>query len=176
MPLRILHTADWQIGKPFASVPDPAKRARLQQERIEAIRRIADIVRERSCDLVLVAGDLFDSPTPTKAQVSAMFHQIGAIGAPVIAIPGNHDFGGAGGPWEQDFVRQEMSDLVPNFTIRRALFLSHRRGGQGLESVRSRSSSEPPDLELVFEQHGTRYTLRNTPITNLVLHRPAAMP
>lgn len=117
MPLRILHTADWQIGKPFASVPESEKRARLQQERIEAIRRIADIVRGHSCDLVLVAGDLFDSPTPTKAHVSAMFHQIGAIGAPVIAIPGNHDFGGAGGPWEQDFVRQEMSDLAPNFTV-----------------------------------------------------------
>lgn len=117
MSLRILHTADWQIGKPFASVPDPGKRLRLQQERLDAIERLAAIVRERSCDLVVVAGDLFDSPTPMKAQVSALFHKIGKIGVPVIAIPGNHDFGGPGGPWQQDFVRQEMADLAPNFTI-----------------------------------------------------------
>jgi DNA repair exonuclease SbcCD nuclease subunit len=117
MSLRILHTADWQIGKPFASVPDPAKRLRLQQERLDAIERLSVIVRERSCDLVLVAGDLFDSPTPMKAQVSALFHKIGKIGVPVIAIPGNHDFGGPGGPWQQDFVRQEMADLAPNFSI-----------------------------------------------------------
>jgi 3',5'-cyclic AMP phosphodiesterase CpdA len=117
MSLRILHTADWQIGKPFASVPDPGKRLRLQQERLDAIERLAAIVRERSCDLVVVAGDLFDSPTPMKSQVSALFHKIGKIGVPVIAIPGNHDFGGPGGPWQQDFVRQEMADLAPDFSI-----------------------------------------------------------
>ena len=117
MNLRILHTADWQIGKPFASIPDQAKRLRLQQERLDAIDRLAAIVSERSCGLVLVAGDLFDSPTPTKAHVSAAFHKIGKIGVPVIAIPGNHDFGGPGGPWQQDFVRQEMADLAPDFSI-----------------------------------------------------------
>lgn len=41
----------------------------------------------------------------------------------------------------------------------RALFLSHRRGGQDLESMRSRHSSEPPEVQLVFEQMGSRYTL-----------------
>ena len=45
--ITFLHTADWQIGKPFASIGDPAKRARVQQERIEAIRRIGGVVRER---------------------------------------------------------------------------------------------------------------------------------
>jgi hypothetical protein len=45
--ITFLHTADWQIGKPFASIADAAKRARVQQERIEAIRRIGGVVRAR---------------------------------------------------------------------------------------------------------------------------------
>ncbi|MFC7336151.1 exonuclease SbcCD subunit D [Haloferula chungangensis] len=117
MSLTILHTADWQIGKPFASTPDPDKRRRLQQERLHAIDRIAQLAGSESVDLVLVAGDLFDSPSPTKATVSATFHAIGRIPAPVIAIPGNHDFGGPGGPWNQDFVQKEARELAPNFQI-----------------------------------------------------------
>ena len=35
--LTFLHSADWQIGKPYARVQDPDKRARLRQARIEAI-------------------------------------------------------------------------------------------------------------------------------------------
>lgn len=42
----------------------------------------------------------------------------------------------------------------------RALFMNHRRGGQDLDLMRSRFTSEPPEVELVFEQNGTHYTLR----------------
>ena len=43
---RILHTADWQIGKPYRWVDDGQKQARLQQERVEVVGRIAEIVRQ----------------------------------------------------------------------------------------------------------------------------------
>lgn len=117
MPLTFLHTADWQIGKPFGSIADSDKRARLQHHRIQSLERIADLVREHDAAAVLVAGDLFDSPSPTKSTVSAMFGAIGKMAVPVIAIPGNHDFGGPGGPWQQDFVKQEAAQLAPNFQI-----------------------------------------------------------
>ena len=74
--ITFLHTADWQIGKPFASIADPAKRARVQQERIECIRRIGQVVRELRAAFVIVAGDLFDSPTPSNATVATA---LGAI-------------------------------------------------------------------------------------------------
>jgi hypothetical protein len=32
-PITFLHTADWQLGKPFASITDPAKRARVSNTR-----------------------------------------------------------------------------------------------------------------------------------------------
>jgi recombinational DNA repair ATPase RecF len=41
----------------------------------------------------------------------------------------------------------------------RALFLPYRRGGQDLEGMRSRHGSEPPEVELVFEARGRRFTL-----------------
>ncbi|WP_193211148.1 AAA family ATPase [Luteolibacter marinus] len=41
----------------------------------------------------------------------------------------------------------------------RALFLNHRRGGTDLESMRSKLTSAPPEVDLEFEQSGTRYRL-----------------
>ena len=38
--MTFIHTADWQIGKPFAGIGDAHKRSLVQQERGEAIRRI----------------------------------------------------------------------------------------------------------------------------------------
>lgn len=115
--MKLLHTADWQLGKPFARIPDPDKRRRLRQARLDCLERLAAVARREDARFILVAGDLFDSPSPTRSLVSATFHAIGAMRIPVIAIPGNHDFGGSGGPWEQEFVQQEMAVLAPNFRL-----------------------------------------------------------
>ncbi len=112
-----IHTADWQLGKPFARVEDFSKRVRLQQERISVLHRIADAVTDRNADFVLVAGDLFDSTTVTRTIVSEACSAIGRMGVPVYVIPGNHDHGGPGGIWEQAFFRQESEQLAPNLTI-----------------------------------------------------------
>jgi DNA repair exonuclease SbcCD nuclease subunit len=117
MSTTFLHTADWQIGKPFAGVEDVQKRALLQQERITVLERLAAVARERSAEFVIVAGDLFDSPSVTKATVSAACSAIGALRIPVFAIPGNHDHGGPGSLWEQSFFRQEQAQLAPNLRV-----------------------------------------------------------
>ena len=115
--LTFLHTADWQLGKPFASVQDVAKRSLIQQERIEAIRRIRDVVREKRPRFVLVAGDLFDSPTPTKTVVAQALGVIGEIPVPIYAIPGNHDHGGIGSLWEQPFFVSEHRARAANLHV-----------------------------------------------------------
>ncbi len=115
--MKIIHTADWQIGKPFAGIEDDYKRALVRKERIDAVGRIADVAREEGAGLVLVAGDLFDSPSADKATVAEASSAIGRIGAPVVVIPGNHDHGGPGSVWEQDFFRRESSRLAPNLTV-----------------------------------------------------------
>lgn len=117
MSVTFIHTADWQLGKPFASVEDPHKRAILQQERFGVLDRITTVAKDRQAAFIVVAGDLFDSTTPTKSTVSAACSAIGRMGVPVLVIPGNHDHGGPGSIWEQPFFLRERAELAPNLEI-----------------------------------------------------------
>ena len=98
MSLVFIHTADWQLGKPFASIRDESKRNQVQQERLQAVQRLAAVVKDSGAAFVLVAGDLFDSSQATKSTVSAACAAIGSLGVPVWVIPGNHDHGAQAGP------------------------------------------------------------------------------
>lgn len=115
--MKFLHTADWQIGKPFAGIRDEQKRSLVQHARIEAIKRLGEVAKNAGADFIVVAGDLFDSPSASKSTVSAACSAIGQIGLPVFAIPGNHDHGGPGSVWEQDFFLREQASLAPNLTV-----------------------------------------------------------
>ena len=117
MSITFVHTADWQLGKPFAGVEDLAKRALLQHERLRAVERLGEVARQKEARFVVVAGDLFDSPQPTQATVATACSAIGGIGLPVFVIPGNHDHGGPDSLWEQDFFRRESARLAPNLTV-----------------------------------------------------------
>ncbi len=119
MAVDFLHTADWQLGKPFAGIADPQKRGLVQQERLAVLDRIAAAARESRCRFIVVAGDLFDSPGVTKTTVAQACSAIGRMEVPVFAIPGNHDHGGPGSVWEQEFFRRECAALSPNFTLLR---------------------------------------------------------
>ncbi len=115
--MRFVHTADWQIGKPFARIDDPHKRSLVRQARVDVIDRIGAVARDSGAAFVLVAGDLFDSSSADKATVSAACSAIGRIELPVFVIPGNHDHGGPGCVWEQEFFRREQAALAPNLTV-----------------------------------------------------------
>jgi DNA repair exonuclease SbcCD nuclease subunit len=115
--IKFLHTADWQLGKPYQRVNDDSKRARLQLERIACLRRIGETVRDSNASFVLVAGDLFDSSSPVNATVAAACESIGAMKIPVLAIPGNHDHGGPGSLWAQPFFVREREKLAPNLRV-----------------------------------------------------------
>ena len=115
--LSILHSADWQIGKPFARVQDPDKRAKLRKTRIDCIERIGARGQEQAASLLLVAGDLFDSPTPSSSDVSAVCQAIGRLQIPVLVIPGNHDHGAPGTVWHQAFFQAEQQRRAPNLQV-----------------------------------------------------------
>ena len=115
--MKFLHTADWQLGKPFAGVDDAQKRAILQNERLSVLKRIADKAKEHGAEFVLVGGDLFDSPSATKSTVAGACSAIGEMKIPVLAIPGNHDHGGAGSLWGQEFFQRERDKLAPNLNV-----------------------------------------------------------
>jgi DNA repair exonuclease SbcCD nuclease subunit len=67
--VKFIHTADWQIGKPFAGIGDAYKRSLVQRARIEVLRRIGMAAKEAGAHFVVVAGDLFDSPSADSSDV-----------------------------------------------------------------------------------------------------------
>ncbi len=112
-----VHTADWHLGKPFASIQGEESRALVRQARFDALERVAGVVAESGAAFVVVAGDLFDSPTPDRSTVSAALSAIGGIGVPVYVIPGNHDHAGPGSVWDQGFFQREREVLAPGLRI-----------------------------------------------------------
>ena len=114
---KFIHTADWQIGKPYLQVEDEQKRFKLQQERINVISRIIDIAIKEKSEFILVAGDLFDSPTPSSSTVLEVLEVIGSIDIPVIVIPGNHDHGALGTIWYREDFKRYQSKFANNLTL-----------------------------------------------------------
>jgi exonuclease SbcD len=89
--LRILHTSDWHVGKVLKG------QSRLEEQAL-ALAELVDVARAERPDLVLVAGDLFDSVAPVPAATRLVTGALSALrgtGAEVVAIAGNHDNGPA---------------------------------------------------------------------------------
>ena len=115
--VRFIHTADWQIGKPYRRVKDEQKRFKLRQERLNAISRIREAAQMNGSKFVLIAGDLFDSPTPSSSSVTEVLEIIGEINVPVIVIPGNHDHGALGTVWHTDNFKKYQKQMAPNLML-----------------------------------------------------------
>ena len=61
--IRFLHGADFHLDSAFGALP-PGQAAARRRESRELALRLADYVKEHGIDLVLLAGDLFDSASP----------------------------------------------------------------------------------------------------------------
>lgn len=98
MTFRFLHTADWQVGKPFGRFAVDAGAA-LRAQRIQTVARIAEIAREREVDAVLVAGDAFDTNEVSQTTLLRTIEALAAFAGPWIFLPGNHDAAVAFSVW-----------------------------------------------------------------------------
>jgi DNA repair protein SbcD/Mre11 len=89
--VKILHTSDWHVGKVL-------KGQSRVTEQIAVLAELVEIANAERPDLVLVAGDLFDSAAPTPESTRIVTRALSALrgsGAEVVAIAGNHDNGAA---------------------------------------------------------------------------------
>lgn len=88
---RFIHSSDLHIGKPYGNLPEEL-RGRLREARHAVLGRLAERARETGADTILLAGDSFDTETPTPAALrqalAAMAEQ-----RPLrwVLLPGNHD-------------------------------------------------------------------------------------
>ena len=91
--LKLLHTADWHLGRRFPSFPDEAQKT-LSRARMNVVTTILDLARRNAVHAVLCAGDLFDDPTPGPdfwEGLAKAFRNCGDDHPPVFLVPGNHD-------------------------------------------------------------------------------------
>jgi DNA repair exonuclease SbcCD nuclease subunit len=91
--IKLLHTADWHLGRRFPSFPEEAQK-KLSRARMDVVGKILDLARRNAVNAVLCAGDLFDEPTPAPdfwRGLAAIFHNHSGPHPPVFLVPGNHD-------------------------------------------------------------------------------------
>lgn len=86
--MRILHTSDWHLGKMLENI------SRLDEQRI-FIDQLCDVAESKKIDVVLVAGDIFDTYNPSSAAEELFYEAIDRLSnrgsRAVVVIAGNHD-------------------------------------------------------------------------------------
>ena len=100
MGLKILHSADWHLDSPFAGFSDRQRRFLTEQQR-KIPEKIADLCLREDCDMMLLAGDLFDGE-PSRETIDLVKKALARSGVPVLIAPGNHDFCGTGNLWQEE--------------------------------------------------------------------------
>lgn len=101
MTIRFIHTADWQLGKPFRQFP-PGLAGELAAARLAVIPRIAALARGKDARHVLVAGDVFDTERLSNIDLRRAFeHMAEQNDIRWLLLPGNHDPSRIGGLWER---------------------------------------------------------------------------
>ncbi len=86
--MKILHTADWHLGKKLDRF------SRIEEQRA-VMREIVQIADTQKVDVVIIAGDLFDNFTPNTDAIELFYKTVKQLShggrRPVVAISGNHD-------------------------------------------------------------------------------------
>jgi len=85
--MRILHTSDWHIGRSFHG---HSTTAHLEH----VLEALVTVVVDQQVDVVVVAGDVFDSATPAAENfdvLTRVLAKLRATGTRVVMTSGNHD-------------------------------------------------------------------------------------
>ena len=85
--MRILHTSDWHLGKVLKGI------SRLEEQRA-VMSEVVEVALDQKVDVVLVAGDVFESAAPPADAQALAWETLLALrdtGAHVVVVAGNHD-------------------------------------------------------------------------------------
>ena len=85
--MRLLHTADWHLGRPFHG-------ASLLDHQAAFLTWLAELADGERVDAVIVAGDVYDRALPPAEAVALASEGLAALAVgerQVVVIPGNHD-------------------------------------------------------------------------------------
>jgi DNA repair protein SbcD/Mre11 len=86
--LRILHTADWHLGKTLENI------SRIDEQK-EFIDSLFTLCQKEEVDLVIIAGDIFDTYNPSAKAEELFYSGLDRLNnngkRPIVVIAGNHD-------------------------------------------------------------------------------------
>lgn len=85
--MKFLHTSDWHIGKSLKG------RSRFD-EQAAVLKQVIDVARAEQVDAVLIAGDLYETSSPSARSQRLVNRALLALardGVEVLAVAGNHD-------------------------------------------------------------------------------------
>lgn len=98
--IKILHSADWHLDAPMSGhSPEQAEFLRRELKKIPG--KIVKLAKAEGCDLMLLAGDLFDGAASAET-VRNVQNALAEAGIPVFISPGNHDYICPTSPYEAD--------------------------------------------------------------------------
>ncbi len=132
--IRCLHLADLHLGWSPQDRGFPSDKRRVRRDERDSVLKTAvdwAVDPGNSIDLVIIAGDLFETHTPDPAlteHVLGQLRRIEGAGIPVITVPGNHDEityhnsvyrqYGDGRAWPGVLVRNPMPELVCRYEVK----------------------------------------------------------
>src|SRR5689334_7420892 len=143
--MKILHTSDWHVGKVL-------KGRDRHDEHVAVLGSLVRAAREQDVDLVLVAGDLFETAAPTarsQGLVMRTLLALGEDGREVVVIAGNHD--------NQSLIEQVYRPVLGEIGLH-VLGLPRRPDSGGTVRIRTRHGTQVRVAALPFLSH--RYAVR----------------
>jgi DNA repair exonuclease SbcCD nuclease subunit len=170
---RLLHTADWHLGKPFSSFDGEAQQ-KLRRARLAVISEVFAAATRSLVDAVVCAGDLFDNPDPGPDWWRGLLEILAKQPAnvpPVFFLPGNHDpllaesvwasghaFRTSLPPFVRVVDREDFSEEIkPGLVLYAVPCMSRAGAGDPVEKIPSRM---PGDESIrVGLVHGTTFDL-----------------
>jgi len=88
---RFIHSSDLHLGKRFGNLAEDL-RGRLREARHTALGRLAAAAREHDASVILLAGDTFDTETPSpEIRRQALAEMANHAPLRWVLLPGNHD-------------------------------------------------------------------------------------
>jgi DNA repair exonuclease SbcCD nuclease subunit len=186
--LKLLHTADWHLGRRFRSFSEEQER-KLTRARLDVLERILLVAERFAVDAVLCAGDLFDEPLPPSEwwePVAALFRKRNWKDRPVFMLPGNHDplvadsvwakghrFRGQLPDWVYVVDREDFEFPLPNNAVLHAVPCLSKAGQRDpTEAIPKRAPGD--DRIRIGMVHGSTFDMKDCQ-TNFPISMDAAV-
>ncbi|MCV6601674.1 MAG: exonuclease subunit SbcD, partial [Cohaesibacter sp.] len=130
--MRLLHTADWHLGKSLRGLS-------LLEDQRYILDQLFEAIKAHAIDVVIIAGDIYDKPSPPEAAVSLFRLFLERVyretNAAVVAMAGNHDSGHRLGVFERLLDRRRLLVRGPLLADEPVLLLEDAYGPVAFSAV-----------------------------------------